>query len=166
MTPADWKRFEAGLAFPGDRVELRCDGDQVVGVVERVKALTYGIVVYVNGQWRGEWFNASKSFPEQRFMNLRSQSLHTAAELKLYSKLYSAKQVRDLKAKRLTWYSPEFASATAWRRRLVSQCKVIELVSTGLPALGLSEHSLQAARMQPWHHSPVDKPPTPPGAHA
>lgn len=135
MKPPDWQRVERALFHPYGRVELRCDGRSIVAYVVAVKPLRFAITVYVDGQWRGEWGRAEKPCDEQRFMNPRSQALHKASELALYGKLLGAKKLRELKEKRFTWYSPHFPNATALRRRLVGQCKQIELVSTSLDGL-------------------------------
>jgi len=129
MTPSEWKRVEDSLAFPHGKATLRCDGRDVAAVVQMTKPLRYAVVVYVDGHWKGEWLRADRPCDEQRFMNPHERAYYSAADLKLYRRAYSAKQMREMTDKKHRWFSPDFPTAKAFRRRIVSQCKCLELVS-------------------------------------
>lgn len=129
MTPAEWKRVEESLAHPHGSVKLLCDGIEVCGQVQMVKPLRYAVVVFVGGVWKGEWLRADPPRDEHRFLNPHEQSFYKAAELKRMKGLFSAKQLREMLAKKSRWFSPDFPTAKAFRRRISSQCKAIELVT-------------------------------------
>lgn len=130
MTADEWKRVERALSFPYGHAKLKCDGRTIDASVQQVKDLRMGIVVYVDGVWRGEWLRADKPCDEQRFMNPRSKAFYKVAELNKVRRAFSAKQLREMMAKRYHWFEPNFPTAGAFRRRIKSQCKQIELVST------------------------------------
>ena len=129
MTPAEWKRVEQSLTLPHGSAKLRCDGIEVTASVEMVKPLRFAVVVYVDGVWKGEWLRADPPLHQHRFMNPHEKGLYTAADIKSLKRVCSARQMRDMQAKKVRWFSPDFPTARAFRRRISSQCKAIELMT-------------------------------------
>ncbi len=64
ITKDQWAEIERRLSSPYGRVELNADGYALVLQVEGYKTLRQCVVVYVNGEWKGEWFNGEA--PEAR----------------------------------------------------------------------------------------------------
>lgn len=136
LTKEQWAAIEKQLAGYFGRVELRCDGYQVVAAVEQIGPLKQGIVVYVNGWMKGEWMKGEAE---------EAKKFH--CEMKRY--LYPAKQrdeaKKKLKSRRLIdqlrdWYAgvagksvstwaPYWTDAKAFTRHLRKTCTDIELVS-------------------------------------
>lgn len=128
MTPAQWKAVEESLAYPHGHAELTCDGRRIAAQVQQVKELRFEVVVFVDGVWRGEWLRADRPCDEQRFMCPHEQAFYSAAQIKGLRKVFSAKQLREMAEKKTRWFSPSFRTAKAFRRRITSTCKSIELV--------------------------------------
>lgn len=123
------------LSTPWGRVELLCDGYRVNLVVERCKGMTYRVVTYINGCWKGEWMSGTQSHPEQKFLRKSERSLCSAKERadaeKLLGKRYVAKQ--PFYNEKITIYDVSWASGKAAINHL---CKVCESVEVAPPAAG------------------------------
>lgn len=128
MTPAQWQAVEQSLASPYGRAALTCDGWRITVEVRPTKPLRFELMVFVNGEWRGEWLRADKPCDQQRFMNPRSKAFYTAAQVASLRKVYSAKQLRELAEKKARWFEPTFPTAKAFRRHITKACKEIALV--------------------------------------
>jgi hypothetical protein len=147
MTPEQWKAVEESLAYPHGRAELLCDGRKVVAVVEPAKKLRYHVVVYVDGFWRGEWLRFDRPCDEQRFMNPHAQAAYSTAELARARKVFGRKQYSELAERKVRWFSPDFPTAKAFRRRITATCKSIGLVTCSqaeIAALEAKSRSLSA----------------------
>lgn len=146
MTPAQWAQFESSLSAPYSWAELLCDGTRVRAEVRQTKPLRFEVMVFVNGVWRGGWLRPDMPCDEQRFMNLRSRAFYSAKDLAAAKKVFSAKQLREMAAKKYSWFSPTFPTAKALRRRLSATCKQIDLVDCS--AMHLERLAAERARQR------------------
>lgn len=150
MTPEQWKAVEESLAYPHGRAELTCDGRKVVAVVEAAKRLRYRVVVYVDGCWRGEWLRFDKPCDEQRFMNPHAHAAYSAADLARMRKVFGRKQYSEMAERKVRWFSPDFPTAKAFRRRITATCKSIALVTCSqaeIAALQAKSNALAASAL-------------------
>ncbi len=135
-TKAQWDEIEKQLSGYFGRVELRCDGYKVVAAIEPIDKLKQGIVVYVNGVWKGEWMRGeaeeAKKFHREMKRFLYPASKREEAKKKLRSRHLHA-TLRDWYAgvaerSVFTW-APYWTSARAFTRHLRKTCTDIEVVS-------------------------------------
>jgi len=135
-TKAQWAEIEKQLTGYFGRVELRCDGYQVVAAIEPIATLKQGIVVYVNGYVRGAWMNGeaeeAKKFHRQMKRYLYSAKQRDEATKKLKSRGLHA-SLRDwysgVAEKSISTWAPYWTNAKAFTRHLRKTCTDIELVS-------------------------------------
>lgn len=117
------------LSMPWGSAELMCDGFLVTLRVERSKGLSYRVMTYVNGVWRGTWFSAKEAHPEQRFMRPVSRYLFPAKfrrdMLKLLGKRRYAAEDYDRKHHS---YTPDWPSGKAAINHLCKVCESIEVL--------------------------------------
>lgn len=130
LTKEQWAAVEQSLSYPHGNVELECDGRKVTAEVRACAPLKFSVMVFVDGWARGEWMRADKPCDQQRFYNPHEKALFTAADLKRARKVLLARQVREMEARKYRWFSLDFPTAKALRRRLSSTCKSIRLVDT------------------------------------
>ncbi|QOK91553.1 hypothetical protein HF908_08730 [Ralstonia pseudosolanacearum] len=55
LTREEIIKIEYELSNPYGMAQLECDGYRVDVRVERDRGLSYSLMVYVNGEWKGEW---------------------------------------------------------------------------------------------------------------
>jgi len=134
MTREDWKMVEDRLRFPGARVSLRVGGRDVVLEV-RTDKMKMVIKVYVDGWVRGEWLDAKKPCPEQRYMRRhepylwsKKQRDEAAKWAKRYGKLEARKLFGDMN-KKIVFFIPYFPSVRAVRSHYEKTFSSIELVT-------------------------------------
>ena len=129
MSPKDWATAEAELQSPWGLVELQCDQFKLALQVARVRNLQYTLTVFVDGYFTGVWCNAQHPCEEQRrFMRPRSFAAYKPTELQRMKSLFSAKQLREMAAKRITFYAADWPSFKPLRRHLMANNQVITLL--------------------------------------
>lgn len=128
MTPAEWDRVESALGtIYGRGVMLDCDGYKLTLQVVPLKPLRWGIHIFVDGEFKGAWCSARNPSEEQRrFCRRIDRPLHSATDLAQVKRLFSAKQVRDMKAARFTYYAGLWPTFAPLKRHLVANNKVIK----------------------------------------
>lgn len=135
-TKEQWAAIEHELSGLYGRVELRCDGYTVVAAIRTVAPLKQGIVVYVNGYWKGEWMTGAaeeaRKFCREKKRFLYSASQRDEARKKLKSRRLDA-TLRDWYAgvaeKSFSSWSLYWTNAQAFTRHLRKTCADIEVVS-------------------------------------
>lgn len=124
-------RLIADLSYPYGRVELMCDGFKVALSVERAKKLNYRVMVYVDGCFKGEWLNPTKTFPEQKFYNRTESFLYTPKQRQMMLKdapvfgRKGSKERTDWEARanvKLTTIDSTFPSGRAAINHLLKVC--------------------------------------------
>jgi len=138
ITKAQWAGIEANLSFSYGRVNFKADGYELTAAVEPVGTLKQGIVIYVNGVWKGEWMRGG--CPEaDKFMRESRRWLWSAKQREDAKKKMKS---RHLDASLRDWYkktaesyvstwSPIWNTPASFTRNLRKTCKDIELVSIG-----------------------------------
>jgi len=115
------------LTSPWGHVTLICDGFKVDLQVQRYTAMTYRVMTFINGEFKGLWVSSKNEHPEQKFLRKLVKPLYSPAFKakleKIYGKRAFAKEERfHLK---LTSYVPDFPSGKAAISHL---CKVSESI--------------------------------------
>lgn len=134
ISKEEWEKIESMLTGAFGRVELSVDGFQVVLQIERVKNLKFGIVPYVNGEFRGSWLDTDNEIGK-RFYRPVSRFLHTAkfrADLiKIYGGKRCPKSELDKINKKITFRDPVWTCPKKMRCHFVKSNKELALVKIG-----------------------------------
>lgn len=119
------------LNSPWGSVKLLCDGYTITLNVERVKALSYRVVTYVNGEWRGEWFSAKQEFPEQKFLHKKVVPNCKPAERKKIEKALGKRYVSKdpFWSGSFTMFAPDWPSGKAAINHLCKVCESVQVAS-------------------------------------
>lgn len=126
------------LNHPYGRAELMCDGYRIDLTVERLRGLTYRVVTYVNGVFKGVWCNGAEIYPEQKFLNRREIPLakpsHKAKMEKIMGKRAVAKD--PWFTKKLVTFDVSWASGKLAINHLCKVCESIEIIADqpGVPS--------------------------------
>lgn len=130
LTKEQKEELIAKLNTPWGYAELLCDGVKVSLQVQRWKGLSYRVVTFVNGQFKGEWMLDKNQHPEQKFMR-RSERLvcspkERAQAEKALGKRYVAKS--PFYTGKIVTYYPDWASGRAAIEHLCRVCERIEII--------------------------------------
>ena len=74
MTKEEWKQAEEALTHFFRPVELKVDGYDITLILERVGVYQNKIMVYIGGEFRGQWMAEFERLPKQRQKELREKS--------------------------------------------------------------------------------------------
>lgn len=118
--------------------ELMCDGFRVTLRVELYKAMSYRVMVYVNGFWKGEWWNPNKPAPEQKFarrvetfLNRRKEREEILKSAALFGRKGS-KERKEWEARadaKFVVIDPTFPSGKAAVNHLLRVCESVTVVA-------------------------------------
>lgn len=134
ITKEQWAVVAAELLFPHGRVELMCDGFRLTLSVEMVSKLKYGICVYVDGFFKGEWIGKDCE-ERRRFLRPVEKFLWPEKMRRDLIKIYGGKRapkakVAEVNTKHIAYYS-WWTSAVSLHRHLRKHNTHIELVKVG-----------------------------------
>lgn len=137
MTKEQWAAVEKALSGRWGHSELKCDGYDVHLHLELIDKRRMGIVVYVNGSWKGAWLMHDSTADEtRRFMCPVPRYLHSPKMRAELIEIYGGKRCPKAKLadinKRFTTFQPYWTNFTALRRHLVKNNQVVELVKVGV----------------------------------
>lgn len=132
MKPSKEQKAEliAALSHAYGKVVLVCDDYRITLKIQRTKSLSYRVVTYVNGIWKGEWVNGQESHPEQKFLNKQIRTMCKPSEkaraIKQFGKRWVSKQ--PYYNEKITLYYIDWASGRAAINHLFKVCENIEIV--------------------------------------
>jgi hypothetical protein len=115
--------LEKSLSHPfGNGVQLMCDG-------YKIKGLTYRVMIYVNGEFKGLWCNPKNECPEQKFMRKSVKPLCSPARKREAEKALGKMFVknRPYYSLTITNYWPDWANGKAALNHLNKVCESIQL---------------------------------------
>ncbi|MDP2153827.1 MAG: hypothetical protein Q8J66_09240 [Methylotenera sp.] len=116
------------LTSPWGAVKLICDGFTIDLQVQRMKGgMTYRVMTFVNGQFKGEWVSSTQEHPQQKFLRKSERPLYSASHKATLEKIYGKRHVANTESyqKKYITYMPDFASGKAAISHL---CKVSESI--------------------------------------
>ncbi len=122
------------LGHQWGRVRLQCDGHQVDLVTERAKGMTWRVVTYVDGCWKGEWIDGRQSHPEQKFLNKRTKPAVTKAQRDKMEKAVGKRYFKKMCATESLWtatstiYDISWASGKTAINHLCRVCDSVQIV--------------------------------------
>lgn len=131
MTKDEWLQVQDKLSHPWGSVKLTVDGYALALEVRQVKALKYVIMVFVNGEFKGEWMKGEAD-EAKRFLRPVKIYLYSPAKQKALLKGLSKAQAK-MRAGYLgfdkTWthHEPYWLSFAPLKRHLIANNKSIEL---------------------------------------
>jgi hypothetical protein len=133
LSKEEWAGVEKTLSGFGS-VRLTCDGYRVDATVEKVSAMKLGIVVYVNGLWKGAWMRGEAEEAKKFFRPVK-RFLHTPKQREELLKLsrmrgmpvQDRKHFADRAVATTTIWHPDWTNAKAFCRNLRKTCQSIEL---------------------------------------
>lgn len=119
------------LGSPYGMERLICDGFRIDLVVERTgRAMSYRVMTYINGSFKGLWMSPNNEFPEQKFLRKSSRPLYSAAKIAAAKKRLGvrnyAKYCKDMD-KKITVFMPDWASGHAAISHLCKVCDSVEI---------------------------------------
>lgn len=126
--------IEALKYYPG-RVELECDGYNIIASIVQTAGLKLEIFIYVNGWVKGEWI--TKKTPEcKKFFRPVSMFLYKKKDRDEAARWLKKRGVdksywKKIADGKVVYYKPTFNSATGFLRHINSTCDSIKLISTG-----------------------------------
>jgi len=117
------------LTSPWGCVELICDGYRITLQVQCVKALKYRVVTYVNGEWKGLWFSDKTEYPEQKFLNKRTNRACSPAYKAKMEKIFGKRAIAKdpYYSKTFITYDLSWPSGKAAIAHLCRVCESVEI---------------------------------------
>lgn len=134
LSKEEWAGVEERLTGRFGSVRLTCDGYRVDAVIGQIAAMKLGIVIYVNGSWKGEWMRGEAE-EAKRFFRPVKRYLYTAKRRQELLKLSrmscvtaeDRKTFTDMATHSTTTFYPYWTNAKAFCRNLRRTCQSIEL---------------------------------------
>lgn len=121
----------ASLSHPyGSGVTLLCDGYTVTLQVAKAKGLTWRVMTYVNGHFKGTWCGLSKQeHPEQKFMRKMVKPRCSPAKKREMEKIMGKRHVKNdpYYSETQTSYWPDWPSGKAALNHLNKVCESVQL---------------------------------------
>ena len=118
------------LAGPLCSIELLVDGHRVTAVVARIssKAMTYGVTLYIDGLFRGEFSKVDNPIGA-KFFPLRTRQLLRAKDYAAHRKAFGKRAADDFR-KRSTYQYREcyFRTGRAFASHLRKHAESVEIV--------------------------------------
>lgn len=141
ISKEQWDAIEVELNGVFGRVELLCDGHSVIAEIKSIAPLKLGILVYIDGVIKGEWWRGENEVARKfhrevkRFLYSAKDREYAKAQLK---KRGMTELLRETWQKRITlcmshWH-PWWTNAKSFRRHIGKTCKEIEVVKIGYGA--------------------------------
>lgn len=134
ISKEEWNEIQTMLTGAFGRVELLIDGFEVVFRIERIRNLKYGIMTYVNGEFRGAWLLEDSEIGK-RFYRPVSKFVHTTKTRTDLIRLYGGKRCKKEELERINkkhlFLDPIWNSVKTLRCHLEKNNKEISLVKIG-----------------------------------
>ncbi|MDH4134390.1 MAG: hypothetical protein OEV31_06340 [Gammaproteobacteria bacterium] len=119
------------LNHPWGRVTLLCDGHRISLEVARTsaKSMSYRVMTYVNGFFRGTWIMDDKPCPEQKFLRKAVKPRCSPARKREAEKALGKRYVKShpYYSETSTTYWPDWANGKAALNHLNKVCESVQL---------------------------------------
>lgn len=118
------------LRHPWGQVELVCDGYKIALHVERTKDITYRVMTYVNGEFKGAWIFSKDECPERKFLRKVVRPVCSPKLKQELEKIIGKRRVAKdpYYSKTITHYMPDWASGKAALSHLCKVCDSVQVV--------------------------------------
>jgi hypothetical protein len=118
------------LSMPWGHVVLMCDGYRITLSVERLsKGMTYRVMTYVNGCFKGVWSDPKNEAPESKFLRKSVRPNVSPAKKREYEKALGKRFVQkdSYFSGSITCYWPDWASGKAALSHLCRVCDSVQI---------------------------------------
>jgi hypothetical protein len=136
-TKEQWATIEGELSRPFGRVELVADGYPVIAQVQAIAPLQFGIMIFVDGVSKGEWFKGEAD-EARKFLQQKKRYLNSAAKRAQAQKMLRKRIGAELKdwyrgvaEKSISLWSLYWTNAKAMTRQWRKTCTDITVVKIG-----------------------------------
>lgn len=128
------------LNSPYGSVCLICDGRRITLRIERAtkNALRYGVMTYIDGEFRGVWISGKEPLPEHKFLRKRVRRVISAAAKAKAEKTMGKRAVKADAAffdRTITQYTPFWGTGRAAINHLCTVCDSVEIAPEKSEAL-------------------------------
>lgn len=119
------------LTSPWGSVKLICDGFEIALQVQRFKGMSYRVMTYVNGEFKGIWVSSTQEHSEQKFLRKPARPVYSAAHKAKMEKIFGKRAVAkdEFYQKKYVTFMPDWASGKSAISHL---CKVSESIQVVL----------------------------------
>ncbi len=137
MTKSQWDAVKRSLAFVGGVAKLECDSFTVLLVNEQVSPSRCAILVYVNGEIRGNWL-ASDCEERRRFLQPKKRYLYSKKERAEIVKAHGKRTAERYGfLKEFTWYGLYWGSFAKMKAHFIRNNVDIRLIDCSAARLEL-----------------------------
>ena len=128
----DERGMEAGGGGPDPLlrpVELKVDGYDITLILERVGVYQNKIMVYIGGEFRGQWM-AEDCDERRRFLQERKHSILSGKQMAEFERLpkQRQKELREKSPMQYSCFTPQWSSFRALKKHFCANNQSIELV--------------------------------------
>ena len=129
MTKEEWKQAEEALTHFFHPVELKVDGYDITLILERVSVYQNKIMVYIGGEFRGQWM-AEDCEVRRRFRQEQRHNILSGKERAEFERLPKRRQkeLREKYPMQYSCFTPQWSSFRALKRHFCANNQSIELV--------------------------------------
>ncbi len=129
MTKEEWKQVQESLKRLFYTVKLKADDFEIAVRLERVTTYKNALMIYVNGEFKGEWL-LKDCEERRRFIQHKQPYVLHAKERAEYKKMSKKlqKQYADFYERRYDVYTPLWSSFSALKKHLIENNEHIELL--------------------------------------
>lgn len=126
MTSEEWKKAEAALSVPFEKINMLIDGYNVSVMTVPYKSLTYCLEIFIDGGFKLSWLKEDCEI-RRRFCCRHTKSLLSAKQKKELKR--ERKKFREYVDKEMTyeWYEPFWMSFRSLKNHLIKNNTSIEL---------------------------------------
>ena len=129
MTKEEWKQAEEALTHFFHPVELKVDGYDITLILERVSVYQNKIMVYIGGEFRGQWM-AEDCEERRRFLQEQRHNILSGKQRAEFERLPKRRQkeLREKYPMQYSCFTPQWSSFRALKRHFCANNQSIELV--------------------------------------
>ena len=130
LTKQQRDELAAKLNHPYGSARLKCDGRRIDLQVQRFgKGVSYRVMTFVDGEWKGTWMSAKTEHPEQKFMRKSVRPNLSPTKRKEAEKVFGKRRVANdpFWSGSVTIYCPDWSSGKAAISHLCKVCESVEI---------------------------------------
>jgi hypothetical protein len=127
LTKQQWDELEAKYSLYSP-IKLRCDG-HIIDLFMSIYKNRVMHQLYINGWFKGEWFNREQNHPESKYLYEKTITIrtHSDKELRAVKRTCGAAFAKKFEPKKVNIYQSYYPSFTAFKRRMNAVCENIEI---------------------------------------
>ena len=138
ISKEQWDGIEKELSGHFGRVELRCDGHEIIAAIAPIAPLRQAIVVYIDGHIKGEWLMGKNELAckfhreSKRFLYSKKQRDQAKLSMKRRGNSPESRKFwnETTTLQSSVWY-PWWTNAKAFLKHISKTCTEIEVVKIG-----------------------------------